>query len=253
MNDDNGGADDWDFYPCVVDDRPASIFLNLRYEHARGASFINTLYWLRIQMLDAADHGMGGSLEAEALYSLEDRFIAAAASLGLVYVGRLRNDGRWQVMLYGPAGHSDALNVLAHTLDLGRQFETGSKPDPDWTYYRDFLMPNAERRQWMQDRRVLDVLEEHGDDHSIPRRIDHWAYFRTPTSRQAFVQDVIPEGFALEATSDDAQAFGAQVFRTDTVELDHIHEVVMKLFKLAEQHGGYYDGWEGPLEKPPSN
>lgn len=41
--------------------------------------------------------------------------------------------------------------------------------------------------------------------------------------------------------------------RTDTVELDHILEVVMKLFKLADQLDGYDDGWECPVEKPPSN
>jgi hypothetical protein len=108
-------------------------------------------------------------------------------------------------------------------------------------------MPNAERRQWMQDRHVVDVLEEHGDVHSIPRRIDHWTWFRTPTGRQAFIEGATQDGFALESTSDDPQAFGAQVFRTDTVDLDHIHEVVMKLFKLADQHDGYYDGWEAPF------
>lgn len=254
MSDDDDADDDWDFYRCVVDDRPASIFLNLRYESTRPSSSINTLYWLRIQMSDAAEHGMGNSPEADALYAFEDELTGSATSLGLVFVGRLRNNGDWQITFYGPPGHNDALRALAHELDLGgRRFESGSKPDPDWTYYREFLMPNAERRQWMQDRHVVDVLEEHGDVHSIPRRIDHWTWFRTPTARQAFVEAVTRDGFTVESTSDDPQAFGAQVFRTDTVELDHIHQVVMKLFKLADQHDGYYDGWEAPVEKPPPN
>lgn len=245
--------DDWDFYPCRVDGHPASIFLNLRYEHTRSPSSINTLYWLRIYMSDAGEHGMGNSQEAEGLFSVEDTLTDSAESLGLVFVGRLRNNGAWQVTFYGPDDQSTAFDALANDLDLGgRQFETGAKPDSEWTYYREFLMPNAERRQWMQDRQVVAVLEEHGDVHSIPRRIDHWAYFRSPAARQAFVESVIPEGFALEGTSDD-EAFSAQVFRTDTVELDHIHDVVMKLFKLAELHGGDYDGWECPVEKPLPN
>ncbi len=208
-------------------------------------------------MLDVADHGMGSALEAEALYPLEDALIAAATNLGLVYVGRLRNDEAWQLTFYGTPDHLDALNALAQEADLGgRQFQTGSKPDGDWTYYREFLMPNAERRQWMQDRRLLDVLDEQGDVHSTPRRVDHWAYFATAASRQAFVHDATREGFALESAPDEAdgpRAFGAQVFRIDTVDLEHIHEVVMKLFKIAETHGGYYDGWETPVEKPPSS
>jgi len=114
-------------------------------------------------------------------------------------------------------------------------------------------MPDAERRQWMQDRRLLEVLAEQGDVHSIARCVDHCAYFRTPESRQAFVKDVMSEGFALDNTSDDAEAFRAEFSRIDTVELEHIHEVVMKLVDLAEQHGGYYDGWGSPVETPPSN
>lgn len=254
MSDEDEDGDDWDFYPCVVDGRSASIFLNLRYEHSRPSSLADTLLWLRIYMLDPADHGMGSSVEGEALFPLEDAFIGDAAKLGLVYVGRLRNDGAWQLSLYGAAEQSDAFSALARDADLGgRRFESGSKPDRDWTYYQGFLMPDAERRQWMQDRRLIEVLEEQGDVHSIARSIDHCAYFPTPESRQAFVQDVMREGFALDGTSDDAEAFGAEFSRTDTVELEHIHEVVTKLVKLAEQHGGYYDGWGSPVEKPPSN
>jgi len=116
-------------------------------------------------------------------------------------------------------------------------------------------MPNAERRVWMQDRRLLDVLDENGDVHSTPRRVDHWAHFATAASRQAFVHDVSREGFGLESAPDaaDGRGFQAQVFRTDTVDLDHIHEVVMKLLEIAETHGGYYDGWETAVVKPPSN
>lgn len=59
--------------------------------------------------------------------------------------------------------------------------------------------------------------------------------------------------YTIDTTSDDHETFGAQIFRTDTVELDHIQTVVMKLFKLAEQHDGDYDGWESSVEKPPPN
>jgi hypothetical protein len=65
MSDEDDDGDDWDFYPCVVDDRPASIFLNLRYEHTRPSSLADTLFWLRIHMLDPADNGMGSSAEGE--------------------------------------------------------------------------------------------------------------------------------------------------------------------------------------------
>jgi hypothetical protein len=123
-------------------------------------------------------------------------------------------------------------------------------PDAAWSSYDEFLLPDRERRQWMQDRRIVETLESHGDE-LAPRRVDHWAYFPAAPARDAFVADARRDGFALERASDDAGeelGFGAQVFRDDSVELDDVHEVVMTLFELAERHGGDYDGWETAVQ-----
>jgi len=248
VNDDH---DSWDFYPCRVDDRPASISLNLRWAREDVPAALDTLYWLRIGMLDPADHGMGTAAEAERLHPVEDAITDGAAKLGLVYVGRLRNDDTWQLVFYGPPRHEEGLEALTGAAQLdGRAFETGSKSDPEWSYFQEFLMPDAERHQWMQDRAVVAALEERGDVVSIPRRVAHWADFPTAAARQAFVEDAAHAGFALESSSDREQSFSAQVFRTDTVELGEIHDVVMALIELAEGHGGEYDGWETSVEKP---
>jgi hypothetical protein len=117
--------DRWDFYPCRVDDRPASISLNLRYAAVRPS--VETLYWLRIEMLDAAEHGMGGPEEADAVHPVEDALAEQATKLGLVYVGCLRNNGSWQLTFYGPADVDEGLNALARESSLGgRRFQVGS-------------------------------------------------------------------------------------------------------------------------------
>jgi len=128
----------------------------------------------------------------------------------------------------------------------------GSKPDPGWDNYRDFLLPDAERHQWMQDRRSWRFLQEKGDPLGIPRRVDRWIYFPTAGTRNAFVGDVAREGFVIGQVIDDSKAdfsFGARVHRVDPVE--HIHEVVMNLVQLAEQHEGDHDGWETSVESAP--
>jgi hypothetical protein len=51
----------------------------------------------------------------------------------------------------------------------------------------------------MQDRRVVETLERHGDDLTTVRRVDHWAYFRTAAARDAFVADAGEQGFRLDA------------------------------------------------------
>jgi Regulator of ribonuclease activity B/Family of unknown function (DUF695) len=243
--------DEWEFYACVVDNQPASIFLNLRYEHARPAA--DTLYWVRIHMLVPSSLGMGSAGEAEALREPEAALLAAAAQLAFVYVGRLRTAGTWELAFYSAPDRVGEIDSLARRAELGgRTVEVDSKPDPDWSYYREFLLPDAERRRWIQNRRLVFTLRQHGDVVATPRRVDHWAYFETATARDAFVQSVTRDGFALDQVL-DGDSFGAQVFRTDSVELDHIHDVEMTLVELAEQHGGEYDGWETEIVKPSSS
>jgi hypothetical protein len=247
MSDDD---DQWDFYPCQVDDEPASIFLNMRYEGGELPRAADTLYWFSMKMADGGDHGMGTAEEADVLFPIEDVVIGKAADLGLVYVGRLRHAGTWQIAFYGPAAQLDALKAIGKA--SGRSVEVRAKLDREWEYYREFLLPDDERRQWMQNRRLVAVLEQHGDPLDVARRVDHWVYFATAKARTAFVAKVKKQGFAVGQTSDDGKGdfpFGAQVHRDDSVELEHIHEVVMGLYELAEDSDGSYDGWETSVEK----
>lgn len=132
----------------------------------------------------------------------------------------------------------------------------GSASDAEWSYYDEFLLPDPERRQWIHNRRLVETLEEHGDDLTSVRRVDHWAYFPTSSLRDTFVADARDQGFGLERAPDDLDGqspFGANVARHDSVDLDDIHEVVMTLVELAERHGGEYDGWETAVITAGSN
>ena len=60
-----------DDYPCVVDGAPASIGVNLRFEHAPPATH-DTRYTLAILMRDGGDRGIGTEAEAAALDLVEE-------------------------------------------------------------------------------------------------------------------------------------------------------------------------------------
>ncbi|HEX5062229.1 MAG TPA: DUF695 domain-containing protein [Kofleriaceae bacterium] len=251
MTDDGEVEDDWDFYPCQVDDAVASIFLNLRFEHATPPLAANTLFRIRVQMLEPDEHGMGTTQEASVLNEIEDAMAERAAESGLIYVGRIRSGGVWEVAFYGAPECKDALQAM-RALFPDRRTYLDVRPDPEWGFYREFLLPDEERRQWMQDRRVTDALAERGDSLTAPRRIDHWAYFTTAEGRDQFVGDVKAAGFALERAAHvegHELPFAAQFYRDDAAELEHIHDVVMLLFELAEKHDGDYDGWESPVQE----
>lgn len=88
------------------------------------------------------------------------------------------------------------------------------------------------------------------------RLIDHWAYFSTSEGRETFISEARSEGFEIDEpfdVEDRKRPYGARVHRVDHVDLESIHEVVMKLFGMAERAGGHHDGWETVVLKPESN
>ena len=236
--------DAFDFYPCMVDGAPASIYVNLRFEHDPPLAGADTRCTLAIALRDAGAYGIGSAEEAETLGALEEQVLATAAARGLVFAGRLRHRGVWELTFYGPAG---ACTALAQADDLGgRRVATTSEADPAWRYYHDLLLPDAERQRWMDDRRLVQILREHGDSLVAPRRVDHRVRFATEADRDAFVVDIARHGFAREP---DADAVVARVWRVDPIELDHVHEVVMVLVDAAFAGRGIYEGWTAPIER----
>jgi hypothetical protein len=241
--------DAFEFYPSLIDHKPASICVNVRFEaeHPEGA---DTRYQISIRMRDPGPHGIGTVDEARALNAFEESAIAQLATHDLFYVGRERCDGLWEITFYGPAGREADVRSAAAAID--RPCEVLIRLDADWRYYVEILLPDEERYQWISDRRIVTILREQGDSGSTPRRVDHWAYFPTAEARDAFVATVNADGFELDGATSDGKGqrtYGAHVYRTVPVELDHIHDVVMALFDAAAQHGGEYDGWETSIER----
>lgn len=235
-------ADDaFDFYPCMVDDAPASIYVNLRFEHEPPPAAATTRHTVAIGLRDAGAYGIGSAEEAELVGGFEEQVLAAAAARGLVFAGRLRHRGVWELTFYGPADAALEVGLLD-----GQRVMTTSHADPDWRYYRELLLPDAERQQWMDDRRLVQILREQGDALVKPRRIDHRVRFATEAARDAFLVDVARHGFARDAGDESTVA---HVWRVDPIELDHVHEVVMLLVDAAVAGQGVYEGWTAPIEQ----
>jgi Regulator of ribonuclease activity B/Family of unknown function (DUF695) len=248
--------DKWDFYHCRVDDKAASIFLNFWFRDEGPIRSADNLYWCQIEMLEPGEHGMGVGNDAKALQGIEDAIAKNAEDAGFYYVGRLRNDGRWQLVFYGNQDLESTLHrIVANVIpDFSeREYVVDSKPDSGWTYYYEFICPDAERWQWIMDRRVIENLQSDGDPLTQPRRVDHWAYFESAASRDEFIDAVSNQGFELEHAADVSpgeRPFSAQVFRVDSVQLEDIHDVVMTLVRVADELEGEYDGWETSVERP---
>lgn len=182
-------AENWGSYFCNVNDVLASIFLNLELRKTAPDRKKPTLLWIWVYMESPREDGLSSNEEFDTLRAIEDQLTSVMADrFEAVFCGRITTDGRREFYFY--AVHSEHLE---HTVEekltqfKGYQFDCGSKQDPNWTQYLDVLYPSEESRQNMENRRVLDVLEQKGDTLQRPRDVWHWIYFRTDADREQFL------------------------------------------------------------------
>jgi len=254
-------SNEWDFYFCRIDDRPASIMLDLGLAAAVPDPERPWLLSLRLPLQrPRPEDGLSSSEEAPALAAVEDLLDAElAAACGALRAGRLTWNGLRELFYYARAeGQARAEDCLDRALAAvarahpDREVLSRTDHDPEWTHYREFLYPSPGQLQWIRDRRVVDQLRAHGDHLEIPRPVDHYLHFPDAPSRDAFLQSATAAGFRSEPTPDESTStlpYGAHLVRTDPVDLPHIHDVVLDLIALAEPHAGDYDGWGAPIQR----
>jgi hypothetical protein len=242
-------SDDWDFYLCRVDDEPASIFLDLGIATDAPRPDRPIMAHVRLYLREPRPDGLSSNTEFGTLSRLEDHLTrAVTAGDAAVYVGRNTSGGCRDFYFYvaedGDWGEQVGVALAAFP---AYRYETGSRPDPDWSIYFEFLHPSAEDMQRIRNRRVCDALRSNGDALTEPRAIDHWAFFPDEASRERFVQTIGGLGFLvreMESQADSEGSFVVQVFRDDVPALESIDDVTLPLHRAAVEHGGYYDGWE---------
>ena len=121
------------------------------------------------------------------------------------------------------------------------------KDDRKWEDYLEFIYPNEETMEYMENSKIVLQLNEAGDKLIKPRQVDHWLYFSTEKDRQCFIEYCKGKKFKVESVQkmkDTKQPFQLQISRTDNVQIAPITKVTLELRKQAKACNGEYDGWE---------
>jgi hypothetical protein len=252
--------ENWNYYLCRVNDRPASVFLDLAAGREGPREARPWLAWVWLRMQHPRDDGLSDRDEAEVLWKLEDAVVAGVTrTLDAQHVGRITSAGRREIYFYtaGPDPAPAVRDAAARALEAcaaGYDYQANAKRDPAWSHYFDVMHPNPWEMHLIRNRGVLEALASHGDDLSVPRRVHHWIYFPTPAHRDAFAAVARERGFGtlrLDPCPEGTEiAFGLQAHRVDGVSQKAIDSVCHELFTLAQEHDGNYDGWETQVVKP---
>jgi regulator of RNase E activity RraB len=242
-------SEDWDFYFLRVDDKPASISLDLGLSKIAPMREYPRLGWVRVYMKSPRHDGLSSQEEFDVLTALGDNLNQGLTGAGKsVYVGRNTSDGCRDFYFY-VRRHINWKHEVEQLMQAYEQYEFDCdiRNDPEWTTYFEFLYPSEIDRQRIENRRVCTALQEHGDKLVAEREIEHWAYFPTPSARASYIDGARRLGFLLQSTMEpEAQtgSFGVRLVRRDVPSFELIDEATMPLFKLAKECGGDYDGWE---------
>ncbi|HVW02505.1 MAG TPA: DUF695 domain-containing protein [Planctomycetaceae bacterium] len=249
-------SDHWDFYFAHVNDKPASLFVDLGIRESVPDPERPWLLWAWIYFQHPRDDGLSSSEEAETLSDIEDALNEAVENgVDGALAGRITTDGRREFYYYGPsfAGFEDA---IARGMErfAGYRWEAGSQQDPDWNQYLDLLYPGPRDWQRISNRHVIEQLQSSGDPLEKERPVQHWAYFPDEATRAQFVATIQPLGFSItsqEVLEDEEHPLRYSVGceRVDHVDWDSINAVTLELFELANSLGGNYDGWGTSVEK----
>ncbi len=249
-------SDHWEFYFCKIDDKVASVFLDVGIRESIPDSSRPWMIWVDVRLNHPRDDGLPGNEDFEPLKAIESVLKdAIVESNGGCLVGRISTDGRRTFYWYG-SSPDNVETIAGRAMDQfpGYAWEAGTDFDPDWNQYLSGLYPSPREWRRIKNLHVVEQLEKHGDELRKSRPVTHWIYFDSETGRTNFKASVADKRFSIKIEKstdgrDGSKVHGIVLERIDFVDWDSINAVTLELTELAELHGGDYDGWETPVVK----
>ncbi len=184
----------------------------------------------------------------EFLETKEALIIAIEHEGNAKYVGSRIVDG-WNE-LYFYAEDSKSLNPLVSKMlsESGYVYESSVVKDSKWDFHYKNLVPSELEAAHIQSEKIVFLLQEEGDDITIPRVVEHYVSFATPTQKERFLETLSLEGFQFkdEISSEDFEN-GVALVKNHALDEEEIKRVVEDLFEAVKKEQGYYEGWSTTL------
>lgn len=243
---------DWAFYFSNVDDKYSSISTDLGLIKIAPIQTQPFIIYISIQMNNPRKDGLSSNQEANSLWEIEDKIVQNLKNQNLEFtsVGRLTSDGYRDLYFFG----ADKL-IIEKTLSESMvkfseyKFDIGSKEDKEWKSYLEFLYPLPIQMQSIQNFRVVESIQNGGDDLSKEREVFHWIYFKDPKNLDEFEKFTISQGFKTLNKEKSESEYVIQISRIDKVGFNDVDEYILGLWEKAIEYEGEYDGWETSIEK----
>ena len=246
---------DWDAYVTEVGGKPVSIVVDLGLVKKAPMKERPFAITVRLRILKPLANGQPGMQETERLDRLEDLMEdQLEKNTGAIYAGRFTQRGlrEFHYFALDTIGYAKALQA-AFAGFVEYEWLARAAEDKTWSNYFDVLYPGPADLERIQNRRLVDLLRQKGDQLTQPRRIDHHFRFRTKTSRDQFLRQPGMGAFSMEeipeADADKEHPYALHLYKDDIPDYDLVEKLIMPFWEKAKKFQGRYEGWETYLVK----
>lgn len=241
---------DWDFYFTNIDEKPASVGLNLALHDTAPLTDKTYCLWIILKFQESDSLGFPLEKENETLNKLEDELeIFLQKKSQTIYAGRTTGKGERYFYFYSKSIDSVDVFIEEFFKNYSQyKYKLGQRYDEKWTLYFDFLYPSPLELQLIYNHRIVEALAENGDNPELPHHIDHWLKFKKKKDITAFIKALEGKNFIVEKNETDkthkSHPYTLQISQENRTDLETIDNSVLQLFELAEKFNGIYGGWE---------
>ena len=244
--------EDWGVYLCnaFAYDLPAVIRTNLALRDFEYTANYPKRLHLQILYKNANDSGFPTREEGEYVYSIEDAVEEIVKQHGDMLAGVVKCDERVRIFAYvkNELGYYDEISAVMSKNFPDYAYTLAIVDDPDWELYFQALYPNRYEYQSIMNMRLIENIKSDGDS-MVPRVLEHCLLFKTEEHGEAFLANVMENGFIKlssedRSNNDDIDKEYPHVLvigRED--DFENIDKIVWYLMDLAEEFDGEYDGW----------
>jgi len=186
--------------------------------------------------------------ETEFLEMKESLIIALQHQEKAKYVGMRVVDGWYEIYFY--ASSSKELNNITSKILTSSDytFESNVVKDSKWDFYRYNLYPTELEEAFIESEKIVDMLKEEGDDLLVPRLVEHYASFQTPTQKDRFVKNMNLDSVSFkDDISSDEFENGIALECIHAIGKNEVKKIIETLFIEIKKENGFYEGWSTTL------
>lgn len=238
-----------EFFNRSVDGTTINIEVDLEADKYKSTNPWLFSIFIKYDGIDDTKDGYEDFLEIK-----ESLIIAIEHDQKAHYLGSRIVDG-WNE-LYFCASSSKELNstVTAILASTNYVYESNVVKDTRWSFYELQLCPNELEEHHIQSAKIIFLLQEEGDDITIPREVEHYAVFDTSTQKGRFIESAQEHGFSFkDDIATDEYEHGVAVVKTHMPSEEDVKKNVEELYELIKKEHGFYEGWSTTLANEEEN